>query len=271
MPIIKNIRNLVKKGLISYEILEEMPFLAGYADKKKLKNLKDKFSGERCFIIGNGPSLNEIDLTKINEEYSFGVNGIFYKTEECGFKPTFYVVEDKHVLKDNLSKIRSYTTDYKFFPSIYRKHIRSTENTIYFKMNRGFYEESSPNFSMPRFSTDCSKRVYCGQSVTIMNLQLAYYLGFTDIYLIGMDFSYTIPESAMVEGLEIESTEDDINHFHPDYFGVGKKWHDPQLEKVLLSYKQAKLMYEAAGRNITNATKGGNLNIFNRIDYNSLF
>ena len=138
-------------------------------------------------------------------------------------------------------------------------------------MNRGFYEESSPNFSMPRFSTDASKRIYCGQSVTIINLQLAYHLGFSKIYLVGMDFSYNIPDSAKVNGLEIESTEDDVNHFHPDYFGAGKKWHDPQLDKVLLSYKQSKLMFEAAGRKIVNATKGGNLNIFERVDFDSLF
>lgn len=138
-------------------------------------------------------------------------------------------------------------------------------------MNRGFYEESSPNFSMPRFSTDAGKRIYCGQSVTIINLQLAYHLGFTKIYLIGMDFSYNIPDSAKINGLEIESTEDDVNHFHPDYFGAGKKWHDPQLDKVLLSYKQSKLMFEAAGRNIVNATKGGNLNIFERVDFDTLF
>jgi len=269
--LIKNIRNLINKGWIDYELLEELPFLSGFADKSKLRNLKDKFKGERCFIIGNGPSLNQIDLTKLNEEFSFGVNGIFYKTEECGFKPTFYVVEDKHVLKDNLEKIKEYKTEYRFFPSIYRKNIKSSSKTIYFKMNRGFYEESSPNFSMPRFSTDASKRIYCGQSVTIINLQLAYHLGFSKIYLVGMDFSYNIPDSAKVNGLEIESTEDDVNHFHPDYFGAGKKWHDPQLDKVLLSYKQSKLMFEAAGRKIVNATKGGNLNIFERVDFDSLF
>ena len=66
-----------------------------------------------------------------------------------------------------------------------------------------------------------------------MNLQLAYHLGFTEVILIGMDFSYAIPDSAVVKGKDITSTDDDPNHFHPNYFGKGKRWHDPELDRVL--------------------------------------
>jgi len=139
-------------------------------------------------------------------------------------------------------------------------------------MDVGFYIEKSKHFEKSRFSKDCSKVVYCGQSVTFINLQLAYYLGFSEIYLIGMDFSYTIPDSAkLIKGAVIESTEDDVNHFHPDYFGKGKKWHDPKLHNVLQSYKLHKKIFEEDGRKIINATVGGKLEEFERIDFNSLF
>tara|TARA_B100000212_G_C27113876_1_gene421875 strand:+ start:15 stop:431 length:417 start_codon:yes stop_codon:yes gene_type:complete len=138
-------------------------------------------------------------------------------------------------------------------------------------MNEGFYVEHSPNFCVPRFSADISKRLYCGQSVTMLNLQIAYYLGFKEIYLIGMDFSYKIPESASINGNDIVSNEDDINHFHPDYFGKGKTWHDPHLDRVLNSYKMMKVIFEADGRKIINASVEGNLEVFNRIEYESLF
>ena len=138
-------------------------------------------------------------------------------------------------------------------------------------MNRGFYASESPNFCVPRFSTNASQRMYCGQSVTIINLQLAYYLGFSEVYLIGMDFSYTIPDSAKVEGDIITSTEDDPNHFHKDYFGKGKTWKDPKLERVLNNYQLAKAMYEADGRAIYNATAGGKLELFERRDFHDVF
>ncbi len=33
--------------------------------------------GQRCFIIGNGPSLQRTDLTKLKDEFTFGMNRIY--------------------------------------------------------------------------------------------------------------------------------------------------------------------------------------------------
>jgi hypothetical protein len=134
-------------------------------------------------------------------------------------------------------------------------------------MNRGFYEKTSPNYVIPRFSTDASKVLYCGQSVTYINLQLAFFMGFTEVYLIGMDFDYVIPESHKRTGDVLLSDSDDPNHFHKNYFGKGKTWKDPKLDRVLLNYKMANLVYTAVGRQIFNATKGGKLEEFPRVDY----
>jgi glycosyltransferase involved in cell wall biosynthesis len=240
-------------------------------EQKKLQTLKDKFKGERCFIVGNGPSLNKCDLTLLENEYTFAVNGIFYKTEEMGFKPTFYMVEDGHVVDDNLEKINAYDPEYKFFPSLYKEKIIKTENTYFFAADLGFYRKDHYSFEIPRFSRDFSQVSFCGQSVTYLNMQLAFYMGFTEVYLIGMDFSYQIRETDEVQGATLISNEDDINHFHPDYFGKGKKWHDPKVHNVAKNYEFAKKVYEDNGRTIYNATVGGKLKIFERKDYNSLF
>lgn len=239
--------------------------------QEKLISLKDKYKGERCFIIGNGPSLNKCDLSKLKNEYSFAVNGIFYKTDENGYRPTFYMVEDNHVVSDNLKRINKYKCPYKFFPLNYRNTIIPDENTIFIPMDIGFYREHHPFFCKPRFSKDVPNEIFAGQSVTIMQLQMAYHLGFTEVYLIGMDFSYALPESTKVEGCNYTSQEDDVNHFHPDYFGKGKKWHDPQLDRVLMNYEKCKEEFEADGRKIYNATVGGKLEIFERINYIDLF
>ncbi|WP_392340467.1 6-hydroxymethylpterin diphosphokinase MptE-like protein [Moritella marina] len=221
----RTVKSLIIKKTLPYSLFE-MPFWYPLSDRTKISKMKDKFKGKRCVIIGNGPSLNKIDLNLLKNEYTFGVNSIFLKENE-GFKPTFYTVEDCHVMNDNKDRINDFNTQYRFFPTRYKKEIRNRKNTYFFNMNEGFYKTFSPYENTPRFSVDAADQLFCGQSVTIINLQLAYFLGFTEIYLIGMDFSYVIPESAIIERGNITSTEDDPNHFDSSYFGAGKKWHDP--------------------------------------------
>ena len=113
--------------------------------------------------------------------------------------------------------------------------------------------------------------VWVGGTVTYLCLQLAYYMGFSDVYMIGFDHSYKIPKDAKVEGVNITSASDDPNHFHPDYFGKGYRWHDPQVERMGQAYHKARHYYEAAGRRIRNATIEGHLEVFERVNYDSLF
>lgn len=240
-------------------------------DTLELSQFYNAYKGKRCFIIGNGPSLNKHDLSFLEGEYTFGVNSFYYKTRETGFTPFFYVVEDSSVMKENLDEIRAYDAPFKFFPTNYKSLGLKSPNTFFFRMNRGFYEKSSPNYVVPRFSTNAADVLYCGQSVTYINLQLAYFMGFEEVYLIGMDFSYVIPSSHKRTGDVLLSDTDDPNHFHKDYFGKGKTWKDPKLERVAHNYRMAKLVYESVGRRVFNATIGGSLELFPRVDYGALF
>jgi GT2 family glycosyltransferase len=239
---------------------------ASVDDGVELRRFKDCHAGETVVIIGNGPSLNDTDLSLLSDVQTIGVNGIFYADDRLPNPLTYYVVEDNMVVRDNLDAIRSYKAGHRFFPSIYRDLIGDSDDTTYFRMNRGFYAEESPYFCMPRFSVDPVQRVYAGQSVTIMNLQLAYFMGFSEVVLIGMDFSYQVPAASEVSGALITSMGDDPNHFHPDYFGKGKVWKDPKLDRVLANYALARQIFEADGRRILNATPGGNLELFDRTD-----
>ena len=253
----------------SYEAREI--YKAPAPDSVKLAAFYNVFKGQRCFIIGNGPSLNKHDLSLLEGEFTFAVNGFFYKTKETGFRPTFFVVEDNAVMQENIEEIRAYEVPFKLFPTPYKELHQEGDNVYFFSMNRGFYEQSSPNYCIPRFSTDASKILYCGQSVTYINLQLAFFMGFTEVYLIGMDFDYIVPKEHIVTGNAILSTTDDPNHFHKDYFGKGKTWKLPKIDRVAVNYKMAKLAYESVGRKIYNATEGGKLEIFGRKSYGELF
>ena len=115
----------------------------------------------------------------------------------------------------------------------------------------------------PKFSGNASEAVYCGYMVTYVSLQLAYFMGFTRVYLVGVDFNYSL----------IHQTSDLIehpagypsDHFIPDYFEAGEKRNSPRLELAERAMLCAKDFYEDHGRKIWNATRGGRLEVFDRI------
>ena len=239
-------------------------------DGSSLRAFRECHRGERCFILGNGPSLGATDLAPLADEITFGVNGIFYMTWQCGFAPTYYVVEDNHVFADNLDRIEAVDAVAKFFPSKYRPIIKPAADTHFLPTDWSFYWNSTEWFETPRFSHDVADVIYAGQTVTFLNLQLAAYMGFREIYLIGVDFDYKIPDDAEIDGQTITSVDDDPNHFHPEYFGKGKRWHLPKLDNVGRAMVCAREGVEAAGAQIFNATIGGKLEVFPRADYHDV-
>ena len=198
------------------------------------------------------------------------MNGIFLKFTETEFRPTFYVVEDHLVAEDRRPEINALTGMTKLFPINLAYCLDEGPNTLFFN--------HQPRVRYPHhfdFSTDASKVTYAGCTVTFTCMQLAFYLGFKKIYLIGVDFNYDMPSDLKVQNtygvsvLDMES--DDPNHFHPSYFGKGQRWHDPQVEKMGQAYAEAKKVTEAHNVQIFNATIGGRLEIFPRVNYDSLF
>jgi hypothetical protein len=230
------------------------------------------YAGKRCFILGNGPSLNSVNFEALKNELSFGVNSIFLMTKKNGFIPTFYVVEDNLVFKENKDEINLFAGVTKILPSCYAAELANRSEIVEFNMDTTFYNKSKPDvYSTPNFNTSSESVFYCGQSVTYINMQLAFYMGFTKVYLLGMDFSYSKPADHDQKGNHIHSSGDDPNHFHKDYFGKGKTWKDPRLGRVQRSYMRAKFEFEADGRIIENATRGGELELFDRIDEDKLW
>ncbi len=237
----------------------------------RLQALREIFkTRKRVFVIGNGPSLNKTDLNLLKDEVTFGVNGIFLKAKDSSFKPTFYVVEDHLVAEDRQAEIDDFTGPIKILPIYLAYCLEESEDTIFYN--------HVPRKSYPQgfdFSIDAEECTYTGCTVTFSCLQLAYYLGFEEIYLVGVDCSYDIPEDVKetkeynIATLDMKS--DDPNHFDPDYFGKGYRWHDPQVEKMREAYKEAHRVTQANSVNIYNATIGGKLEVFPRVDYHALF
>jgi hypothetical protein len=233
----------------------------------------DKHLNQRCFIIGNGPSLNKLDLTKLKNEVTFGVNAIYLNYDKMQFHPTYYVVEDNLVAEDRKDEINTYEgPTQKFFGNFLRYCIKPGKDVAFLNLIRNY---SDKNYE-PFFSKNAVRKVGVGGSVTYVCLQLAYYMGFKEVYMIGFDHNYVIPDSAQISNknshsFDITSTEDDVNHFNKEYFGKGYRWHDPNVERMEQGFATARDVFLNDGRVVYNATEGGNLNVLKRVNYNSLF
>ena len=236
-------------------------------NERLISSYKNKHKGDRCFIIGNGPSLNNLDLTVLKDEYTFGVNAIYLNRERMGFYPTYHVVEDTLVAEDRSEELLDFKGSTKFVGNHLKYCLGSGSDFIW--LNIMFDYSQYRNF--PKFSKNALRRLWVGGTVSYLCMQLAYYMGFKEIYLVGFDHSYVIPDDIDIENKTFTSNSGDINHFNSSYFGKGKRWHDPTLWRMELAYHKAKKEFINDNRIIINATKGGKLQIFQRENFEDLF
>lgn len=229
-----------------------------FLSSSRLIGLKNCHQGQRCFIIGNGPSLRKMDLSLLKNEITFGLNRIYLLFSELGFQTTYYVSVNKLVIMQFAKDIKRLTMP-KFISWYARDEIHFSKNVVFIR---------DPQNGTLGFSKNPIKSVWEGWTVTYVAMQLAYFMGFSEVILIGVDHSF------MTKGEpneEVFSKGDDPNHFSKDYFSKGVQWQLPDLDKSERSYKLAKKYYEENNRNIYDATINGNLTIFKKIDYYSLF
>jgi hypothetical protein len=229
-----------------------------YESRRHMRSLQNTHSGERCFIIGNGPSLRQMDLTKLRGEFTFGLNRIYLIFPDLGFTTSCLVSVNDLVLEQCAGEMKAL----------------DLPKYLTWRSRRWFVEDPQAVFidtdftGAENFSTDTSGRIFEGFTVTYVALQLAFHMGFSQVILIGVDHSFTTQGPA---NQAIISQGDDPNHFSPNYFGAGFTWQLPDLEGSERAYTLAKKAYEDAGRHVVDATIGGKLTIFPKVDYNLLF
>jgi hypothetical protein len=234
-------------------------------NEKKLQSFRDKHKGERCFIIGNGPSLNKLDLTLMKGEITFGVNGIYLNQEKMGFLPTYYVIEDYLIAEDRASEINDLKGPIKFVPTFLDYTLKNDSNTVNFNA----YMNYSDKLFEPLFSDDCLRKIGVGGSVTFMCLQLAFYMGFDEVYMIGFDHNYAKLEKT--DSSIIVTEENDQNHFTPNYYTKGERWHDPNVDRMEKGFAAARNHFSKNNRTVLNATYQGHLEVFERKEYTEIF
>ena len=251
------------RNLVVWPIKSRGLFLS--ADERKVAGFKDIHKSRRCFIVGNGPSLRIGDLDLLKNEITFACNKIYLAFNETDWRPTYYSVldilmaENNATIIDELQLCKIYHEDVKpFFPS--------ADDIIWLK---ALPEPKVDGEYVGMFSDNVLKGVYGGWTVLYPQIQLAFFMGIREMYLIGVDFTFDVPTptGTTCQHGEILKHQGEQNHFHPEYRKPGERWTMPQLDLQRKAFSAAKVAVEAQGGCIYNASRKTALDIFPTADF----
>lgn len=237
-------------------------------DLKKLENIN---SGKRCFIIGNGPSLTIEDLNLLKDEDCFACNRIYGLYENTEWRPKYYGIQDPKVLEaimdsNDLPKgideselvFLSYQMRDKFKDYLFNEKIR-----LFFKRYISIYSpDGTHREGFIPFSDNLPAGIYDGMSIIYTFIQIAAFMGYKEIYLIGADHNYSMKNGVVDQNRSYAKGIKPIDM---------TKQLLPELEILEISFRKAKDYAEKKGIKIKNATRGGKLEVFERIDFDLIF
>lgn len=241
------------KTVAAFQYLVSIPRAIGFKDQRflKLKSYQNKYKGKRCFIACTGPSLTISDLEMLKDEYVFGMNSISLIHDKTDWKPDFYGIQDTSVYEKIKDSILTTDNGIVFAPYDFRKYYNTPSDWVYWHMCGKYhiFEMIYTGKYFTKFSDDCYACVYDGYSITYALIQIAIYMGFDEIYLLGADCSYLGQKQHFVE----HGSQDPS---------------DPQAiaERLFTMYNTIKVYSENHGIKVMNVTRGGCLEIFPRMN-----
>ena len=228
---------------------------------KSLHKFKNCAKSRQCIVVGNGPSLKIEDLEKIGQLGipAFACNRIYLAFSNTAWRPTYYFISDERLISDYNKQRDLFQGIHCFFPKKYSSIVEAGE--FYNELMYAYREEG-------RFSCNAAKGIYAGGSVTTEMIQFAYYMGYKEIYLIGVDFNYIVNKPQDDHSYVYQGEN---NYFIQGYLKKGEIAGTPDIELNLRAFRAAKEAIEKQGRIIQNATRGGKLEVFDRADLYELF
>jgi hypothetical protein len=235
---------------------------SGFArtNRERLGAFAGRHTGQRCFILGNGPSLAKMDLGPLADEVSFGLNRIYLLFDDLPFRPTYYCAANELVLEQFCDDIAALSMPRFLSWSGRQRFDPQDESILYLKQALTLNDF---------FGYDARRAVCSGGTVTYLAIQLAWFMGFQQVILLGVDHSFA--DKGVPNHEELRESAVDENHFHPDYFPKGSRWQLPDLLRSEGAYRLARDAFEAEGRQILDATVGGQLEVFEKVRFESLF
>lgn len=251
----------------------------------RIDRLKDTFAGGRCFILGNGPSLKEMDLGLLKSEHVFVSNWFNLHPIYPELQNPWYLVSDvafwnpeKELTPRFLEGVIRNPTCRTVFNSAAEPALgqstsfgkdleRIIRETIYLNFDR-----SQPVWE-GNFHVDLHCPLAFGYTVVIdFGLPMAFHLGFKDVYLIGCDCDYRLHEDRDFS----KSYFFDLKEMPPKNLEHLRHQRDTKGSQQKTNvwnqgYAVARKYFEGHGRNLVNAGYGGRLEALPRTSFEELF
>ncbi|MCE5228699.1 glycosyltransferase [bacterium] len=248
--------------------LREVP---GY--KAIIKSWRNKYRGRRCFVIGNGPSLNRMDLSPLKNEITIGCNAIYKNFAQWGWHTHYLLFEDIEQTELRRRDIPNVKGPVKLLGLHNAYAIKPDANTFF--MNVRNLDAAFMDEQFPQFSKDFGHIVHLASTVTYIGLQLAWHLGCDPVYLIGVDHNYgELPR--LYPPCKITITGDNYDlirgiHVPQDNYTIGDVIGVPPVDYMEAGYRKAREAFEEDGRRVLNAGLDSKLDVFEKADFVSLF
>ena len=265
----KIIKYLIKKIERTLSIILFIVSGTGKKNKIVLESLRGAYKDKRCFIICNGPSLRADDLTKIYEhgDLSIGMNAIARIYDQTPWRPTFLSAADDVVFtKKNKELVKKCECEYKLYDRTrFLKSLGATEKRLYLSLNR-----SRDLLDDPQFSDDATKKLMSIGTTTYGMIEFAVFLGCTEIYILGCDMSYAVNLNRDGTITYNDSGKDHFCSEEKDYATSSKVYPIP-IGQMEVAFDYAAKYAKEHGIKIYNATRGGKLESFERVDFDSIY
>lgn len=238
----------------SYEC-KQLAWRVGY--KERMESLREKFRGQDCFLLCNGPSLNKVDFGALTGRHVIGMNKIQLLLERETIDLSLHVSINKLVIEQCLEDFESLDCP-SFIPAMYLPENYSCGRNMIPIITK-YRQQGSQGFTQDFLY----EPIQHGHTVTYCALQLLYNLGFENIFIVGMDHNFET-QGAANEEQRLEG--EDKNHFDPRYFS-GMQWQLPDIEGSEMNYSIANFVFNRNGKKIYDATDGGKCEIFDKLTF----
>lgn len=235
----------------------EYKFRKVLGSNKKLKNIH---KGKRCFIIGNGPSINKVDLKKLRGEHTFVVNQFFQHADLLKIKPNYYCIIDREHFRDTTNS-KSFFKDLNskinkdvkfFFPIQNMAYIESNKilagHAIHYLLLRGIFSEKL------YFNAQLEKSLPSLINVILACILVATYMGFSEIYLLGVDHNWLKERNFNKIGRFYKK------HYFENDAGSSYEYASYSQSELFRSYRLLKKKLK--NTKIFNCTEGSYLDVF---------
>jgi hypothetical protein len=234
----------------------------------KNKELKNLFAGKRIFIIATGPSIKEQNLGMLENEISISVSSFYLHEDFLKIKPKFHLFAASHppitdeqyiaLVSDAGNKMPK---GQKVLVSITEKHL--IEKSGAFENQKVYYYKlgHKPISAKIDFTSSLPLIQTSPQIATF----LAFYLGASEIYLLGCDHDWIL-NFGKTRHFYSENQSSLTNSGYNEWQGKDFGNECEAYAHLWQVYRATKIYAEKQGIRIINSTKGGLLDVFPRKD-----